>query len=136
MAMVLVRSVAVSPSSHAMMVTSLLFNVTTVSGGGEDLHTPISNGQHHGMKQAQTITDARWSPTCSPPRPGQGQPPPSSGEVVVVGHRGYSPHPKGVVDVSYAAPQVHRIINVALHREYSPGIVFIFSQGWKDLYHV
>jgi hypothetical protein len=30
------------------------------------------------------------------------------------------------IDVSYAAPQAHEIINVALHREYSPGIVFIF----------
>jgi hypothetical protein len=40
------------------------------------------------------------------------------------------------VDVSYAAPQAHEIVNVALHREYSPGIVFIFSQGRKDLYHV
>jgi hypothetical protein len=28
------------------------------------------------------------------------------------------------VDVSYAAPQAHGIVNVALHREYSPGIVF------------
>jgi hypothetical protein len=27
-------------------------------------------------------------------------------------------------------------VNVALHREYSSGIVFIFSQGRKDLYHV
>jgi hypothetical protein len=41
-----------------------------------------------------------------------------------------------VVDVSYAAPQVHGIVNVALHHEYSPGIIFIFSQGRKDLYHV
>jgi hypothetical protein len=40
------------------------------------------------------------------------------------------------VDISYAAPQAHRIVNVALHQEYSPGIVFIFSQGKKDLYHV
>jgi hypothetical protein len=32
-----------------------------------------------------------------------------------------------IVDVSYAAPQAHRIINVALHREYSLGIIFIFS---------
>jgi hypothetical protein len=40
------------------------------------------------------------------------------------------------VDVSYAALQVHEIINVALHREYSTGIIFIFSQGRKDLYHV
>jgi hypothetical protein len=41
-----------------------------------------------------------------------------------------------VVDVSYAARQAHRIVNVALHREYSLGIVFIFSQGRKNLYHV
>jgi hypothetical protein len=41
-----------------------------------------------------------------------------------------------ILDVSYAAPQAHGIVNVALHREYSPGIVFIFSQGRKDLYHV
>jgi hypothetical protein len=41
-----------------------------------------------------------------------------------------------VVDVSYAARQAHRIINVALHREYSLGIVFIFSQGRKNVYHV
>jgi hypothetical protein len=26
--------------------------------------------------------------------------------------------------------------NITLHREYSPGIIFIFSQGRKDLYHV
>jgi hypothetical protein len=32
-----------------------------------------------------------------------------------------------VVDVSYAALQVYKIVNVALHWEYSPGIVFIFS---------
>jgi hypothetical protein len=31
-----------------------------------------------------------------------------------------------IVDVSYAAPQAHGIVNVALHREYSLGIVFIF----------
>jgi hypothetical protein len=40
------------------------------------------------------------------------------------------------VDVSYAALQVHGIVNVALHQEYSPSIVFIFSQGRKYLYHV
>jgi hypothetical protein len=40
------------------------------------------------------------------------------------------------VDVSYAAPQVHGIVNVALHWEYSSGIVLIFSQGRKDLHHV
>jgi hypothetical protein len=40
------------------------------------------------------------------------------------------------VDISYAAPQAHRIVNVALHQEYSPSIVFIFSQGRKDLYQV
>jgi hypothetical protein len=32
------------------------------------------------------------------------------------------------IDVSYAALQAHRIVIVTLHREYSPGIVFIFSQ--------
>jgi hypothetical protein len=40
------------------------------------------------------------------------------------------------VDTSYAAPQAHGIVNISLHREYPPGIVFIFSQGRKDLYHV
>jgi hypothetical protein len=40
------------------------------------------------------------------------------------------------VDVSYAGAQAHKIINVALHWEYSPGIVFIFSQGRKNRYHV
>jgi hypothetical protein len=44
--------------------------------------------------------------------------------------------PEMLVDVLYAAPQAHGIVNVALHQEYSPGIVFIFSQGRKDLYHV
>jgi hypothetical protein len=44
--------------------------------------------------------------------------------------------PQLVVDVSYAAPYVHGIINVALHWEYSLGIVFIFSHGRKYLYHV
>jgi hypothetical protein len=40
------------------------------------------------------------------------------------------------VDVSYTAPQAHGIVNVALHWEYSPGIVFIFSQGRKYPYLV
>jgi hypothetical protein len=40
------------------------------------------------------------------------------------------------VDISYAAPQLHRIVNVALHQEYSSDMVFTFSQGRKDLYHV
>jgi hypothetical protein len=40
------------------------------------------------------------------------------------------------VDVSYAAAQAHKVVKVALHREYSPGIIFIFSQGRKDLCHV
>jgi hypothetical protein len=40
------------------------------------------------------------------------------------------------VDVSYAALQAHEIVNVALQREYSLGIVFIFSHGRKDLYDV
>jgi hypothetical protein len=37
------------------------------------------------------------------------------------------------IDVWYAAPQAHEIVNVALCLEYSLGIVFIFSQGRKDL---
>jgi hypothetical protein len=41
-----------------------------------------------------------------------------------------------LVDVSYAALQAHGIANVALHQEYSPGVIFIFSQGRKDLYLV
>jgi hypothetical protein len=41
-----------------------------------------------------------------------------------------------IVDISYVAPQAHGIVNVALHQEYSPVIVFIFFQGRKDLYHV
>jgi hypothetical protein len=40
------------------------------------------------------------------------------------------------VDYLCAAPQAHEIVNVALHREYPPGIVFIFSQGRKYLYNV
>jgi hypothetical protein len=40
------------------------------------------------------------------------------------------------VDGAYAAPQANGIVNVALHREYSPGIIFIFSYGRKYLYHV
>jgi hypothetical protein len=44
--------------------------------------------------------------------------------------------PEMFFDISCAAPQAHKIINVALHREYSLGIAFIFSQGGKDLYHV
>jgi hypothetical protein len=44
--------------------------------------------------------------------------------------------PEMLVDVSYAPLQVLKIINVALHRDYSPGIIFIFSHGRKYLYHV
>jgi hypothetical protein len=44
--------------------------------------------------------------------------------------------PEMLIDVSYVALQVHGIVNVALHWEYSLGIVYIFSQGRKDLYHV
>jgi hypothetical protein len=42
----------------------------------------------------------------------------------------------GTINVSYAAPQVHGIVNITLHQEYSLGIRFIFSEGRKDLYHV
>jgi hypothetical protein len=48
------------------------------------------------------------------------------------GHSAPVPH----VDVSYAALEAYGIINVALHREYSPGIVIIFFQWMNDLYHV
>jgi hypothetical protein len=41
-----------------------------------------------------------------------------------------------IVDVTYASLQVHKIVNVALHWEYSLGIVFIFSQERKGLYHI
>jgi hypothetical protein len=34
-----------------------------------------------------------------------------------------------LADISYTAPQAHEIVNVALHQEYSPGIIFIFSKG-------
>jgi hypothetical protein len=37
----------------------------------------------------------------------------------------------GTVDVSYAAPQAHKIVNVALHWEYSLGIVLIFFKGGR-----
>jgi hypothetical protein len=41
-----------------------------------------------------------------------------------------------LVDVSYAAPQAHGIVNVALNWEYPLGIVFIFFHGSKYVYHV
>jgi hypothetical protein len=44
--------------------------------------------------------------------------------------------PEMLVDVSYVAPQAHGIVNVALHMEYSLGIIFIFFQGRKYLYHI
>jgi hypothetical protein len=34
---------------------------------------------------------------------------------------------KDAVEVSYVPPQAQKIVNVALHREYSLGIIFIFS---------
>jgi hypothetical protein len=40
------------------------------------------------------------------------------------------------IDISYATPQAHGIVKVALHREYPPGTVFIFSHGRKYLCHV
>jgi hypothetical protein len=40
------------------------------------------------------------------------------------------------IDVSYAALQAYRIVNVALHWDYSVGIVLIFSHGRKYLDHV
>jgi hypothetical protein len=44
--------------------------------------------------------------------------------------------PEMLVNISYAASQAHEIVNVALHRKYTLGIIFIFSQGRKDLYLV
>jgi hypothetical protein len=41
-----------------------------------------------------------------------------------------------LVDISYAAPQAHRIVNITLHQEYPIGIVFIFSKVRKYLYDV
>jgi hypothetical protein len=35
------------------------------------------------------------------------------------------------VDVSYSAPQVHKIVNVGCDWEYSPGIIFIFPKGGR-----
>jgi hypothetical protein len=40
------------------------------------------------------------------------------------------------VDVLYAILEAHEIVNIALHQEYSLGIVFIFSQRRNYLYHV
>jgi hypothetical protein len=40
--------------------------------------------------------------------------------------------PEMLVVVSYAAPQAHGIVTVALHREYSSGIVFIFSSREEE----
>jgi predicted nicotinamide N-methyase len=59
-------------------------------------------------------------------------------EVPIKGRVSFNAKPRRTitVDVSYVTPQAHRIINVALHQEYSPSIVFLFSHGRKDLYHV
>jgi hypothetical protein len=37
--------------------------------------------------------------------------------------------PEMIVDVSYAPPQVHGIVNVTLHREYHLGIVLFSPKG-------
>jgi hypothetical protein len=44
--------------------------------------------------------------------------------------------PEMLVDVLCVSLQAHEIVNIALHREDSPGIIFIISQWRKDLYHV
>jgi hypothetical protein len=51
-------------------------------------------------------------------------------------HRRSRPTGPNTVDVSYATPQAHGIVNVALHWVYSLDIVVIYCQGRKDLYHV
>jgi hypothetical protein len=62
----------------------------------------------------------------------------STAIIVVASSTGFAVAASSVtaIDVSYVAPLAHGIVNVALHREYSPGIVFIFSQRRNDLYHV
>jgi hypothetical protein len=67
-------------------------------------------------------------PASAIPRAGLGQEGDESNRDLVL--------PVPSVDVLYAAPQAQGILNLALHQEYSPGIVFIFSQGRKHLYHV
>jgi hypothetical protein len=37
------------------------------------------------------------------------------------------PPPRDSVGISYASLKAHKIVNVALHWEYSSGIAFIFS---------
>jgi hypothetical protein len=103
---------ATSPSSHVVITPSLLFNsssqarscscsssstvdVIAVPRGGEGLHTPTSDDQHHVKRQAQPTARTSRCPTCSPPRPGWGQLPFSSGEAVAIGRHGWGPHSKG-----------------------------------------
>jgi hypothetical protein len=50
---------------------------------------------------------------------------------LLLGHINRTLEGWGYVDVSYVAPQAHKIVNVALHQEYSTGIIFIFSQGGR-----
>jgi hypothetical protein len=52
------------------------------------------------------------------------------------GGRSMHEYTKAFIDVSYAALQAYGIVNVALHQEYSPGVIFILSQGRKYLYYV
>jgi hypothetical protein len=39
--------------------------------------------------------------------------------------------PEMLVDVLFAAPQVHEIVNVAPHQEYSPGSYLYFPKGGR-----
>jgi hypothetical protein len=82
----------------------------------------------HAIATAQLAECACWHRTS---------PTPNTAYAGASGWGHYGAHrDKGDVDVFYAALQVHGIVNVALHHEYSPGIVFIFSQERKDHYHV
>jgi hypothetical protein len=82
----------------------------------------------HAIATAQLAECACWHRTS---------PTPNTAYAGASGWGHYGAHrDKGDVDVLYAALQVHGIVNVALHHEYSPGIVFIFSQERKDHYHV
>jgi hypothetical protein len=111
-ALPMARSEAASPSSHTVMVPSLLsisftrarscshgsFTTADVATapGGEGLHQPTSDDQHHDNNQAQATADMEWSPTWSTTRPSRGQCPSSSNEMAVVNYGGRGPHPKDV----------------------------------------
>jgi hypothetical protein len=68
-------------------------------------------------------------------RPTWARPYPRVGDAVEMFSLPFTPS-RLSVDVFYAAPHVYGIINIALLQEYSPNIIFIFSQGRKNIYLV